>query len=686
MNIENEQEFFQEENLDSGINIKELIGKFLHHWFWFVLGLMLSFIIAFVYLRYQIPIYQAKATVLIKDEKKGGALSELSAFSDLNIMSGSSSLDNEIEIFKSRNLMSRVVRDLNLQTSYLVKGNVIQKELYTNLPFKVIYYGDRNKLDNSAANFSIKIIDNKYFEFTEGDSKVMQKKSFSDSFKTSVGTVMMVPNQNFILNWTNKDFIVKLRPINAVVNSYLSILTVKTVSKTASLIELTFNDRSKEKAKDIINNLIFQHNQDVIDDKNQISKNTASFINDRLTFITNELSNVESSAQQYKQSNNVVDVASEAKLYLESDQLNEQRISELSSQQKVADNIYNYITRNNNTDLIPTNFGIADGNSAANITSYNQLILERNQKIKTTSEIHPAIIALDEQINSLRQNVISGVQNYRNSLQIQRNALAKQSGLYSSKISSVPRYERQIKSISRQQEIKEGLYLYLLQKREETNIALAVTVANAKTIDPAFSNGSAIFPDKKKTYTLALVFGLLLPVLLIYLKQIFDTKVHSIKDLEKLNMPFAGDIPLADYEEHLIITKGLSSSIAEAFRMARTNIDFLTSSVKDKAKTVLVTSTLPGEGKSFVSLNLAATISLTNKKVVLVGMDLRAPKLLEYLNLNIENPIGVTNFIIDDQLTVDDIILKRPTKENIDVVLSGDVPPNPSELLLDSRT
>ena len=186
MNIENEQDFFQEENLESGFNIKELIGKLLHHWFWFVLGLMLSFTVAFVYLRYQVPIYQAKATVLIKDEKKGGALSELSAFSDLNIMSGSSSLENEIEIFKSRNLMSRVVRDLNLQTSYFVQGSVIEKEVYAQLPFKVIYFEDRNKLDNAAANLLIKVIDNQHFEFTDGDSKSIVKKSFSDSLSTKI--------------------------------------------------------------------------------------------------------------------------------------------------------------------------------------------------------------------------------------------------------------------------------------------------------------------------------------------------------------------------------------------------------------------------------------------------------------------------------------------------------------------
>jgi uncharacterized protein involved in exopolysaccharide biosynthesis len=313
MNTENEHEFFQEENSETGFNIKVILGKLLHNWFWFVVGLMISFIISFMYLRYQIPIYQAKATVLIKDEKKGGALSELSAFSDLNIMTGSSSLDNEIEIFKSRNLMSRVVRDLNLQTSYFVQGKVIEKEVYTNLPFKVIYYDDRSKLDNSFASFSIKVIDNNYFEFFEGKKKPAGKKSFSDTFKTSVGTIMIVPNQKFLSNWANKNFQIKLSSVNSIVDNYLSILTVKSLSKTASLIELSFNDRSKEKAKDVINNLIFQHNQDAVNDKNQIAKNTASFINDRLQYITNELSNVESSAQQYKQNNNVVDVVSEAK-------------------------------------------------------------------------------------------------------------------------------------------------------------------------------------------------------------------------------------------------------------------------------------------------------------------------------------------------------------------------------------
>ncbi|MBL7753122.1 MAG: polysaccharide biosynthesis tyrosine autokinase, partial [Chitinophagaceae bacterium] len=666
----------------SSFNIKFVIAVLFNHWMWFLLSLTICFLIAFVYLRYQSPIFEMEATVLVHDDKQGGT--ELSALQQLGLVKGSgATMANELEIYKSRFLMTRVVRELDLQVMYFTKGNVIDREVFKQRPFKVIFLTKPELFRKMSGTMSITIKSPNSFEIK--DKLFEGEKLFGDTVKTSLGWITLKPELKQIKTWLNREIKLKVSPEKSTVNRYLSSLSLKPVNKTSNVVLMTLRDRDISKGQDVLNNLIKQRNEDAIEDKNLISRNTSDFINERLAYITSELADVEGQEQGFKQSHNIVDLEAQARMSMESDRQVDQKLTEMNTQFKLAEYVYNYVlAHNNNTDLVPANLGLQDMASSGYITQINQLILERNKLLKSSTEANPVIETIDEQISSLRQNLVESISNYKSTLSIRQRDLSSYGSGFSSKMASVPSETRQSRSIERQKQIKEQLYLYLLQKREETNISLAATVASVKVIDEAYSNGVVVSPDKKNIYTAAFVMGLFLPALLIYLKQLLDTKVHGKRDLERLNIPFIGDIPKHDEEdERLVVTKGENSNVAESFRLLRTNLEFLLSKHQKDAKIIFITSTLAKEGKSFVALNLASTISLTGKRVLLVGLDLRAPKILEYVGLDERK--GITNYISEQDLRLEDVILKRPLKENIDFLPSGDIPPNPAELLLHPR-
>lgn len=671
-----------QEDFSQNFNFKEIIFIYLSRWKWYLLTLIIGLFFGILYLRYTTPTYNVSASILIKDDEKNDLVAQMSAISDL---SGGGSIqnkiENEIEILESRKLLSQVVKDLKLNISYIDNNGPIAKEQFLKPWVKINFLKGDSSIYKQNGTFEIFFLSNSTFELIDKESEISKKYNFGKSFKLPMGEAVITPNcKNLPIG---KKLIIDFTKFDDVVDYLQGSVFVELNNKESSVLSISMDIDNIDKGKAIINNIIKQHNKDAIQDKNEVSKNTLMFINDRIEYITNELSDVDENVSNFKSNNKIFDLTTNASLFFENESENEKLIIENSTQLKMAEYIYDYISKKKNGELIPSNIGINNPSIEKMIETVNTLQLERNKLIVGSSEKNPVIINLDIQIESLKRNLKESLQNQRNSLSIRNKTLENQDKNLKNKLVSVPVQEKNFKEIMRQQQIKENLYLFLLQKREETSMALAVTVSNSKTIDDAYSDGSIIKPKKKMVFMIVFLITIAITTLIIYIINALDTKIHTKSDIYDLGIPYIGDIPISENINKLVVGKSERTSIAEAFRLLRTNINFLIPTTKAGAKAIFITSTLSNEGKSFIALNLAGTIGLSGKKVALIGMDLRAPKLMQYLNK--KNQKGITNFLIDKKLTIEDISLNTDTLENVTIFPSGPIPPNPSELLMSER-
>ncbi len=685
MDNQQQKSFFdnprEEEN-----SLVDILHRYLVYWKWFVVGIFCTSVCGFLYIRYKTPKYEASASILIKDDKKGAGISELSAFDDLGIFPKSNSIDNDIEILKSRSLMTLVARELRLNVRYYIEREPIREEKFNNSPVYLRFLAGDSTIEDVDAYFVLTAKSNTQFELRDEKSEKKGVYTFGQEFSTPYGKAAIFASVDLKKEGLiDKEITITVAPISAVVDEYRELIKIDPANKTSNVILITLKGTVREKAEAVINSLIKQHNADAIADKNLVSKNTADFINERIRYITAELSTVEGEVEDFKTRHGLVDVESEAKLFLETSTASELSILEASTQKALSDYMYEYITKHSDpADLIPANLGLADEAVGLMIAEHNRFVLERNRILRSSGEKNPVAENLTEQIVDLRKSIKESLFNLQSSLQIKIRELNKQESGISSRIATVPKYEREYRMIQRQQQIKETLYLYLLQKREETNIALAVTVANAKIIDSAYSNSEPVSPKKKVVYLVAVLLGLILPAIALYIKDLLDSKVHGKRDIDKIGVPFIGDIPQALTKERIVVSKGENTSVAEAFRLLRTNVDFmLGSKVPGRGRTIFLTSTLSKEGKSFTAMNLAISIAISGKKVLLIGMDVRAPKLLEYFDL--DDKFGLTNYISSDEIALKDVIMKAPGIDNLNILPSGSIPPNPSELLMSPK-
>lgn len=674
-------------------NLKDLLSKYLSHWKMFILTLIITNSFALIYLRYGTKLYDAQAVILIKSGEKGGGIpSELSVFKDFGLAGTSSSIDNEIQILKSRNLISKTVKELKLNVSYFNNEALInKKELWLKNPFTITFLKGDSSIYDKKANFEIELVQNSKFKVVDKNFNIQQIYTFGETvYHPILGKFILTPSSIIKGNPSKakkvRKFIIQITPLDLVIEKYQLAIKTESVSKESNAISLKLVDLNPDKAVDILNNLIEQHRKDAVADKNTVAKNTSIFINERISFITDELLGVEKGAESYKKINELIDVTSEATLFIENSSENDKSIIKNETQIRLSEFVINYLQNNNSTsDLIPSNLGLSNPAIEKTIDLYNELVLERNRLLKNSTTRNPIIQNLEGQILGMQQGIKVSLNNMRESLKIENRALEKQESILKKKINQVPQYEREYREIQRQQQIKESLYLYLLQKREETELSLAVTESNSKIIDSAYSTKKVISPKKQITYLLAIFLGLIVPIGIIYLRNILDTKLHSGNEIQALGLPYIGDIPTSNARDKIVVGHGKNDSVSEAFRILRTNVDYILQSEDNvsKSKVIFVTSTIAREGKSFVSINLASIIALAGKKVLLVGLDLRAPKILEYTG--VERKKGVTNFISDVNLSLSDIIIEKPHDINFDLILSGDIPPNPSELLINPR-
>ncbi len=684
-----------DDNTDEDFNIKDALQRYLFYWPLFVLGVLICLSIAYFYLRYTTPQYMASTNILVKDDKKGGILSEMSAFADLGFGGGmKSNVDNEVEILKSRTLVESTVKRLELNVSILKKGKINTIDVYKEAPIDVNFINLKSSFYDDKMSWEfVKLSPGTFKLIGAGNLRdgipqlLTSKKEFryGEIIPTRSGDLIVTKPTDLKTQGEYIESIrINLSPLDDVVTGFLKRITVNPISKTSSVVGVSIVDSKTKRAEAFLDTMIQIYNDDAAADKNFISENTSKFISDRLVLITQELDGVEQDVESFKKSNGLTDIESEAKLFIEGSSDYNKLSVKNEIQLNVVVSMLQFMKKSTNGDLLPANIIEGQGDTSELISSYNKLVLERDRILKSATVSNPMVVKLDQQILSLKANVIESLMRLQSNLNIQKLNLKGQEGLLDSKIGKIPVQERQFRVIARQQKVKEELYLYLLQKREETAISLAATEPNARVIDVAKAAKNPVSPNNRLIYFSALLLGLLIPFGFLYVKTLFDTKVKSRLNItDKFNIPFLGDVPRSSTPNEIIGTKSRTST-AEAIRIVRANLDFMLTEVPDgKAKSIFVTSTVPGEGKTFLSVNLAAIFAHSGKKVLLVGLDIRKPKLNEYVG--IQSNRGLTDYLSTKDIPVANFINKMKGFEAFDVLLGGSIPPNPTEMLMSPK-
>ena len=678
------------EQSEEQVNIQELLFRYLIHWPWFVVSIIICIACAWGYLRLTTPIYNISATVLIKDEKKGGGASMSSDLEKMGLegfISSSSNVDNEIEVLRSKSLAREVVNNLGLFVTYMDEDEFPSKELYHTSPVLVsLTHQEADKLPGRMEiNMILQPTGALGVQITVGEKEY--RKQFDKLpavFPTDEGTVAFFAN-NDTLSAVCPENITKERHITAFINrpfsvlkEYVSSLSIAPTSKTTSVVVISLENTNTRRGRDYINKLLEMYNINANNDKNEVAQKTAEFIDERIGIISKELGSTEQDLENFKRSAGITDLNSEAQIALTGNAEYEKKRVENQTQINLVMDLQRYM-KGNEYEVLPSNIGLQDAASAGAIDRYNQMLVERKRLLRTSTENNPTIINLDTSIRAMRTNVQATLDATLKGLQITKEDLAREASRYSRRINDAPTQERQFVSIARQQEIKSGLYLMLLQKREENAITLAATANNAKIIDEALADDNPISPKKTIVYLAALVLGVGFPVGVIYLIGLTKFKIEGRADVEKLtSLPVVGDIPLADEKTGSIaVFENQNNLMSETFRNVRTNLQFMLENGKN---VILVTSTISGEGKSFISANLAISLSLLGKKVVIVGLDIRKPGLNKVFNIP-KKEHGITQYLTNTTANLMDFVQPSDINKNLFILPGGTVPPNPTELL-----
>ena len=669
------------------VNIQELLFRYLIHWPWFVASVLFCVVCAFAYLKVATPVYNVSATVLIKDEDKGGGAtmaSELEKMGLGGMMNTKSNVDNEVEVLKSKSLALEVVEQLNLYVNYQNEDGWISKEMYRTSP--VLVSLTPQEADQLPKPMKVKmnlLAPGKMDVEIEVGEKKYQKHldKLPAVFPTDEGTVAFLANlDTLVAKWGEVQHITATigNPM-ATAKGYSGSLSISPTSKTTSVVNISLQNSSTQRGKDFINKLIEVYNINTNNDKNEVAQKTAEFIDERIAIISKELGSTEQDLETFKRTAGITDLSSEAKIALEGNAEYEKRRVENQTQISLVKDLQRYL-QGNEYEVLPSNVGLKDAALAAAIAKYNEMLMERNRLLRTSTENNPTIINLTSSIHAMRANVVASMDATLKGLQITKADLQREAKRFSQRISDAPTQERQFVSIARQQEIKAGLYLMLLQKREENAITLAATANNAKIIDAAIPDDSPVAPKKTMILLAALMLGAGIPVCVIYLIGLAQVTIEGRADVEKLTtLPVIGDIPVADdlKGSSIAVFENKNNLMSETFRGIRTNLQFL---LEEGQKVILVTSTVSGEGKSFVSANTAISLSLLGKKVVIVGLDIRKPGLNKVFNLSTKEQ-GITQFLTNPKQNIMDLVQQSDINSNLFILPGGAVPPNPTELL-----
>lgn len=684
-----------EQEETSSINFQTIYTAVILHWKWFVLSLIICMGSAMIYLRYKTPVYQAYAKLLIKDDdsRGRGGKSGVLTTSNLGIMSNSTGIDNEMEILSSLSIAQQAVRDLKLYVNYSLEGKVKDHLIYNSEPISVDL--DPSHLEKLNYPISLEInrkgssytITGEYLNPKTGVKNSIEKTitSFPTRIDTKTGIITLQSNGDRGLLPEGRALKVTILSPKSVAAKYAGSLSVSQTSKTTTIAELVLKDESPQRAVDYLRQLAICYNRQANEDKNEIAVRTEEFINGRLEKINAELGSTEGSLEEYKKRNNMVELKMNAAQAVQNQDVYSQKLAEANTQMALLNSISEYMNDpSNKYQTLPSNVGLSDASATSLIDKYNDIVITRNRLLRSASESSPTVTPLTAQLDDLTSSIKRAMIQARKSMEIERNNIANMYGRYASQTNATPEQERILTQIGRQQDVKSGLYLMLLQKREENSISLAATADKGKLIDDPQYMGK-VSPKNSMIMLIALIMGLAIPAGIIFVINFMRYKIEGHDDVAKLtSLPIIADVAIASEtaktKADIVVHENQNNQMEEVFRSLRTNLQFV---MAENEKVILFTSSTSGEGKTFTTANLAVSFALLDKKVVLVGLDIRKPRLAELFEIN-DHQHGITNLLTQPDPTAADVkkqILKSGISNNLDILMAGPIPPNPAELV-----
>lgn len=681
---------------DDFIRIQDLFYLCVNKWYWFVISLAVTVGVAIVYLLTTPPVYTRSASLLIKEDSKGNSLGDAAGMmGDFDLFQTNTNVNNEIQSLQSPAVMLDVVKRLHLDISYHTDGGFYKKVLYgRDCPYTVNFY---ELQDNESVSFTINPGQDGQIlltDFSRNGEDVAGKvtAALNDTVDAPIGK-LAVKVTNDSAN-SNAPIYVSRVGYQDATGNYASNLSVTLSDEKSTVINLSFKDVCTQRAEDVLNTVIAVYNENWIKDKNQIAVSTSAFISDRLGVIEQELGNVDENISSYKSEHLLPDVQAAASMYMEQSSETNAQILALNTQLSMARYIRNYLTNSTSKNqLLPANSGIESPGIEQQIANYNTAQLRRNDLVANSSERNPLVIDMDQSLENMRHAIITSIDNHITTLNTQIRSLQQRERQTTARIAANPTQGKYLLSVERQQKVKEALYLFLLQKREENELSQAFTAYNTRVITPPSGSMIPTAPVKKNIALVAFALGLLIPVVIIFIRENMNTKVRGRKDLESLSIPFVGEIPLAvsgkkkktaQTAKEIVISQGKRDIVNEAFRVLRTNLEFILDAKedKDRASVTLITSFNPGSGKTFLTMNTAATFAMKGKRVLVVDGDLRHGSASAYVG---SPKKGLSDYLGKRENNCEDLIVEKENYPGLFVLPVGTIPPNPTELLAEPR-
>jgi capsular exopolysaccharide synthesis family protein len=692
-NTENMDNYIVNNNQSDDFDLKNILKIGLKYWYLFIILPIICALVAVCIKKFTVPEFTSSASLMVKWDD---AINSSKMLNLPNVTNGwfgghEGEIDDEITIIKSNRLFNILVDNLNLRTETYYKKNMLYYLLYNNEPLVAVF--PQNFVKNLTGSFTIFVTkhgnDDFTFNFEFVEKKIIIKEkhrvsTLNEPIKTQWGEFSFVEQQKYLSEYGEsyklKIVTHSLKGIAGKINKEVSITRN---SKSSNILVFSITSSNYVRNEVILNKLMDIYQNDKISDQNQISLQMADFITERLGLISEELKDVEEKVETYRKKHNIADISAQSHEFISKSSDYEKQIANTEIQLSLINFIETYLKKTENDDLLPANTGIQEASVNEMIKVYNELVFEYKRASASATSENPVLVRLQSKISTMKENILQSIDNYKKSAEITKSDLKRKSSDYYSKINQVPTIQREFTDIARQQQIKETLFVFLLQKREEAQLALAMATSSAKIVEAAQTGSAPKTTGLQKMVMMAIIIGLILAAAITYLIDFFNDNISSTEELRKYTkLPLIGSLPFIKNAGYLAVTASDRASVlGEKFRMLRTNLPFVIQN-KDN-KVVLITSSMPEEGKSFVSINLALSLALINKKVALLGLDVRKPRLSKYLNLN-ATP-GVTNYISDEEISLQNIEQKTDINKNISIFVGGTIPPNPSELLYNER-
>lgn len=657
----------KEENL-----VTQMLSKYITYWPAFLIFSVLAITGAYVYLRYATPMYEATATLIIKDEKKGY---EDKGEASLNMIGTKKIIENEIEVLQSRELMDNTVKNLHLYAPVSIEGKVKAISAYISSPLQIVVADPDSINEYPKINFT--------YDQAKGAVSLNGKYAgiINEWLNTPYGRLKFIPNKKYVPNNLGKQYFFSLVQTKEVTKKILNSLKVSAASKLSSIINLSYRDEIPQRAEDVLNQLIVNYDRAAIDEKNSLAKNTLQFVDERLGIVKRDLDSVERNVQRYKTASGATDISAQAQTYLSQVASNDQEVGRMRAELSAVSEVEKAIASGSDRGgLMSASVGDASLSQLMNELNSKQL---EYQKLRTTvAENNPILVSLKEQIEKLRPTILENVQNKRKTLEASMSSVSSNAGKFNSMLSTIPQKERELVEMTRDQNIKSGIYNFLLQKKEESELSYASTLSDSRVVNKAQSTKKPVSPNKMLIYLAAVAMAFGICIVFISAREAFSRKILYRHELESMtSLPILGEVAFNKSKDELVIKAGKRSFIAEEFRKIRVSLHFL--GIDQTKKKILVTSSIPGEGKSFVAANIAISNSLSGKKVVLVDLDLHNPGLGKVFDKTTADA-GMSDYLTGDK-DPEDIIKRVPNHDNLFFVSSGTLHESPSELLLNGK-